>query len=160
MRHLKQAACLLSVLFVAAGAVQAGSDSEAGQQDKSSMKKEWSQTMDKLGSYTAEQRDKALKAGRRTLDAMDRRLEKMEAWTKENWDSMSEEAREKRTAMLESMREQRNEVAEWYGGMKHSSSEAWDSAKQGFIDSYDDLQKAYGEAVDSFQSDDEEPASQ
>jgi len=152
---LNRTACMLTILFVAAAPAQAGSGSESEQQ-RTSMEKQWNETMDSLSSYTAEQRDKALKAGRKTLDAMDERLEKMAAWTQENWDSMSEEARGKRTETLNAMREQRKEVAEWYGGMKHSSSEAWDSVKRGFIKSYDELQTAYGDAVDSFQSNDEE----
>ena len=159
MTFLKQAGWLLTVLFLAAGPLQAATADESEQQG-GTMAEQWNETMDALGSYTAEQRDKALKTGKKTLDAMDNRLAKLEAWTKEHWDSMSEEAREERTKMLDAMRKQRNEVAEWYGGMKHSSGQAWDSVKQGFIESYDELQQSYGDAVDSFRSDDEEPASQ
>lgn len=159
MNFLKHIVFLFSTVCMAAGPVQAAGDSESEQPNRS-MEKQWNETLETLKSSTAEQRDKALKAGRKTLDAMDERIEKMEAWTKKNWESLSEGAREKRSAMLSSMRKQRNEVAEWYGGMKHSSSEAWDNAKQGFIKSYDKLQKAYGSAVDSFQSDENEPTSE
>lgn len=156
--------CILSLAFIAALPAQAasGDDAEQAQSSMEKMKKQWTETMDALGSYTAAQRDKALKAGRETLDAMDKRIEKMEAWTQQHWDSLSEDARQKRTEMLGEMRQKRNEVAEWYGGMKHSSSEAWDSVKQGFIKSYGELQKAYGEAAQSFQSgdSDKESASQ
>lgn len=149
---------MLSLILVVAGPVQAATDTESGE-DEPGAGIQWNETMETLKSYTVEQRDKALKAGRRTLDAMDQRIEKMEAWTKENWSSLSEEAREKRTETLNAMRRQRNEAAEWYGAMKHGSSEGWDRVKQGFITSYDKLQKAYGDAVDWFQSGDEEQES-
>lgn len=159
MNHLKSSAVLLSILLVAAGPGQADSDAGPGQ-EKPALTEQWKENMEALGSYTAEQRDKAVNTGRTTLEAMDEQLEKMEAWTKENWDSMSDEARQKRTETLKAMRKQRNKVAEWYGAMKHSSSDAWDAVKKGFINSYDKLQEAYGKAVESFQSEDQEIGSE
>lgn len=153
MRYPKQALCLLAALLIVAVPAQSDNEEET-MKPNPSMEKEWNETMESLGSYSAEQRDKAVEAGRKTLDAMDERLEKMQAWTQKHWNSLSEEAKEKRTEMLKSMREQRNEAAEWYGAMKHGSAEAWDSTKQGFITSYGKLQNAYRGAVDSFQSDD------
>jgi hypothetical protein len=154
MNHSLRIPGLLCALLVAAAPVQAETSGES-EQSQQSMEQRWNETMESLRSYSAEQRDKAVEAGRKTLDAMDERLESMESWTQKHWDSMSEEAREQRTRMLNAMRRQRNEAAEWYGGMKHSSAEAWGSVKQGFIKSYDKLQRAYGDAVESFQS--EEP---
>lgn len=154
MNHLKSSIVLLSTLLVFAGSVQADTDAEPGQ-EKPALTEQWKETTEALGAYTAEQRDKAVKAGRKTLDAMDARLEKMETWTKENWHAMSEEARQKRTKTLKAMRRQRNEVAEWYGAMKHSSSDTWDGVKQGFIKSYEKLQEAYGKAAESFRSEEQ-----
>lgn len=155
MRYPKPALCLFTVLLMVAVPAQSDSGEETTEPDPS-MEKEWNETMEALGSYTAEQRDSAVEAGRKTLDAMDERLEKMQAWTQKHWNSLSEETREERTEMLKAMREQRNEAAEWYGAMKHGTAEAWDSTKQGFITSYDKLQNAYHSAVDSFESDDSE----
>ncbi|MDZ7841547.1 MAG: hypothetical protein U5R46_12165 [Gammaproteobacteria bacterium] len=155
MRYPKQALASFAVLLIVAVPVQSDSGEEATKPNPAT-EREWNETMEALGSYSAEQRDKAVEAGRKTLDAMDERLEKMQAWTQEHWDSLSEEAREERTEMLKSMREQRNQVAEWYGAMKHGSAEAWDSTKQGFITAYDKLQSTYSSAVESFQSDDKD----
>lgn len=155
MRYPKQALCLVAVLLMIAVPAQSDNEDETTKPNPS-MEKEWNETMEALGSYSAEQRDKAVEAGRKTLDAMDERLEKMQAWTQKHWNNLSEETREERTEMLKSMREQRNKAAEWYGAMKHGSAEAWDSTKQGFITSYDKLQNAYRSALDSFQSDDED----
>lgn len=152
MKRLRHSVFLcLFMLF--AGAALAASDAGSDQSDSSG--KQWSETMDALGSYTADQKDKALAAGKKTLDAMDRRIDELEAWTSEHWDSLSEETRERKTEMLSDMRRQRNKVAEWYGGMKHSSADAWDGVKQGFIKSYDKLQ----DTVRSFQSEENGEAS-
>lgn len=156
MTHPRYLACLFFTALLAAAPVQADSDTESEQPNRS-MEEQWNETMENLKSYSAEQRDQALKAGRKTLDAMDRRLDEMEAWTKEKWSSLSEDTREERTEMLRYMREQRSKVAEWYGGMKHSSSDAWESTKRGFIGAYEELQESYDDAVDSFRSGDEAP---
>lgn len=159
MNHLKTVATALLAVLIAAGAVQADSDAETEQPDRS-MAKQWNEAMETLDSATAEHREKALRTGRKTLDAMDERIEKLQAWTNEQWDSLSENTRKQRTEMLRSMREQRNNAAEWFGGMKHSSAETWEDAKQGFIKSYEKLQDVYGDAVDSLQSDDGESGSE
>jgi len=139
------------------GADTAAGETESAEQEPTG--KQWSETLETLKSYSSEQRDKALAAGKKTLDAMDERIEKLESWTSEHWDSLSKESREKKTRLLNTMREQRRKVAEWYGGMKHSSSEAWESVKQGFIRSYDKLQSAYGDAVESFREEEESGSS-
>ena len=151
MKHLTHI-LLLTSLLVMAGPAHAGSD-EAGSRE--SMSRQWHETMTALEAYSAEQRDKALEAGRKTLEAMDRRLDKMETWTQTHWDALSAQARQERKEMLTALRRQRNEVAEWYGGMKHSSADAWGDVRQGFIESYDKLQNAYSDAVESLQSDEQ-----
>lgn len=155
MNQSPRIAALLCVLLVAAAPAQAETSGES-EQSQQSMEQRWNETMELIQSYSAEQRDEAVETGRKTLEAMDARLERMESWTQRHWDSMSDEAREQRTRMLNAMRRHRKEAAEWHGGMKHSSAEAWDRVKQGFIRSYDKLQQAYGDAVESFHSD--EPA--
>lgn len=147
MKYPNITACLAVVLLASAAPANAETSSESNPQ--SAPENQWSDTLESLQAYTAEQRDKALQAGKETLDAMDRRLEKMEAWTKKHWNSLSEETREERAAAMKELREQRNEAAEWYGAMKHGSAEAWDTVKQGFIDSYDKLQSSYNAAVES-----------
>lgn len=163
MSHLRVILPALTACLFAAGPLHAdtgsGSDQENGQEQamepEKSMEKQWNETMDALGKFSAEQRDQALQSGRESLDVMDQRIERMQAWTSKHWESLSEEAREKKTQTLNAMREQRQNVAEWYGGMKHSSAETWDSVKEGFIQSYDKLQGYYRNAMESFGSDEE-----
>lgn len=161
LHHSKTIISALTAFFIAAGGVHAEGDSDsaeaAAMDSEESMAEKWNETMKKIGSYTADQRDQALETGRETLEVMDERIERMEAWTSEHWDSLSEEAREQKTRALKATREQRRKVAEWYGGMKHSSAEAWDGVKQGFISSYEKLQSVYNNAADSSGSDGETP---
>jgi len=114
------------------------------------VKHEWAQTVEALKAYTAVQRDAAVARAKQTLDAMDTRLEQLESRTQQEWDSLSQSARETREATLRTIRMQRNEAAEWYGGMKHGSAEAWESVKQGFIASYGTLNDAFGTAWSEF----------
>ncbi|MGA8261870.1 MAG: hypothetical protein WB783_16790 [Arenicellales bacterium] len=166
MRHIQKAVLASVFMFLAAGpclgaGTETGSETgtetaadthmttETGAGKQESLEKQWSRTVESLRSYSAKQRDKALEAGKKTLDAMDERIDKLEAWTSEHWSTMSTEARKKSVETLDEMRRQRNKVAEWYGGMKHSSAEAWDGVKQGFINSYDKLQSIYSNATRS-----------
>lgn len=159
-RHVIAVGAMVIVMAAPGAALASDETSEQAESDvpEQATDEGWSETVESLKSYSAEQRDKAVAAGKKTLDAMDQRIDKLEAWTSRHWSSLSEESREKKTAMLNSMREQRRKVAEWYGGMKHSSSEAWDGVKQGFIRSYDKLQAAYEDAMASFNEEEKEQA--
>ncbi len=96
MKHSKRIIFALTAFFIMAGPVHADTGGESDQEH--SMEGNGNDTMESIGSYTAEQRDKALEAGRKTLEAMDERIESMEAWLSRHWDSLSDEAREKRDA--------------------------------------------------------------
>lgn len=123
--------------------------------DLGEVKREWADAMEALKSYSAAQRDVALARAEETLDAMDRRIDKLEDRAGRQWDDLSESAREKREASLRALRRQRNEVAQWYGGMKHSSAGAWESVKQGFIESYGVLSESFRDAWNEFDSNEE-----
>ena len=123
--------------------------------DFAEVKREWADAMEALKSYSAAQRDVALARASETLDAMDQRIDRLEDRAQEQWEELSESAREKREASLRALRKQRNEVAQWYGGMKHSSAGAWESVKRGFIESYGVLSESFSEAWNEFDSDEE-----
>jgi len=118
--------------------------------DLDDVQKEWSEAVGSIKDYSAAQRDAAVEKAGATLDSMDRSIEDLEQRTADEWEDMSEEAREARLETLRELAHQRNELAEWYGGMKHSSSQAWDEVKQGFVDAYDVLQEAWQDAVEEF----------
>jgi flagellar motility protein MotE (MotC chaperone) len=131
-------------------------DSPEDSADLDQVKREWAETVDALKHYSAAQRDAAVDRAEQTLDAMDRRIEQLEARTRQQWGKLTQSAREAREATLQRLRMQRNQAAEWYGGMKHSSAGAWESVKQGFIDSYAVLSDSFRKARDEF-GDDEAP---
>jgi len=145
--------CLVLVPMTGLAADHSGADERSTDTtDFDQVKREWAETLDALKNYSAAQRDSAVASAEQTLDAMDRRIELLETRTRQQWDKLTQSARESRETTLHTLRMQRNQVAEWYGGMKHSSVNAWESVKQGFIDSYvvlsDSFRKAWNELDD------------
>jgi multidrug efflux pump subunit AcrA (membrane-fusion protein) len=120
------------------------------------LRQEWAEAVDAFNSYSAAQREAALARAKTTLQAMDARIEQLQAQADDQWDQLSQSARQKRQATLRALREQRNRVAEWYGGMKHSSAGAWDDVKDGFVGAYGILTRSFGNALAEFDSDEGE----
>lgn len=108
------------------------------------VRKEVSEAVQAIGSYTAEQRDAAVAKAKEALAATDRHIDQLQEKIDRNWSSMSEAARENARIAMHNLQQQRTELAEWYGGLKHSSAKAWDDIKQGFAKSY----KALGESLE------------
>ena len=148
-------ACSLLLGPGAAVAASPGAEDASPDTDLSEVQREWAETVEALKSYSATQRDAAVSKAQQTLQAMDRRIEQLEARTGQQWDKLSHSAREARQATLRTLRAQRNQAAEWYGAMKHSSASAWGSVKQGFIDSYGALSDSFAKAWNEFDSDEE-----
>ena len=123
--------------------------------DKTSIediKKETRDLLKTLGTFTADQKDEALRKIKGALERLDKRLDALEARVDENWDKLDQAAREKSRASLKALRKQRNQAAEWYGRMKNSSGEAWEQMKKGFSDSYKSLQTAWEKSKKEFDS--------
>jgi TolA-binding protein len=157
MRTVLIGICLMLGTVAAFAATPPSSGSESPDSaDLSTVKREWAETVTALTSYTAAQRDMAVARARQELDSMDRHIEQLESRTRQEWDSLNQEARETRETALRALRKQRNEVAEWYGSMKYSSADAWDSVRQGFIDSYGVLNDAFSKAWREFEDHPEE----
>jgi TolA-binding protein len=136
----------------------AADESATSRADLDQLKRESAETIDALKQYSAAQRDVAVDKAEQTLEAMDRRIEQLEARTRQQWGKLTQSAREARETTLQRLRVQRNQAAEWYGGMKHSSAGAWESVKQGFIDSYAVLSDSFRKARDEFGDDDSQTA--
>ena len=123
--------------------------------DAQKLKKEWSEAMQTLKSYSIEQRDQARDMAQQKLATMDERIERLEAQIDEKWDEWSEEARQRHQNALQTLRGQRKELQQWYDNMKHSSADAWEKVKQGFINAYDELSTSVGKAQSEFNNRDE-----
>ena len=77
------------------------------------------------------------------MSALDKRIQELEQQLSENWDDMSDTARERSQKSLESLREQRARVQNWYQELKESSASAWERARKGFSEAYEALSEQW-----------------
>ena len=103
-----------------------------------------------LGQYGAEQRDKALERSKPALEDLDRRLDALETSIENNWDEMSQAAREASREAMRELRRQRVELAEKYGALKSSSAGAWEQMREGFLDAFSVLNEAWEKSIQEF----------
>ena len=147
-------ATFLSMVLVLSGAaVGAAGQHKQKEQDAATaaeVQEKAAATYQAMKEYSAEQRDEAIAAAQKRLRQLDARIETMQQNLDENWQEMSQGARQKSRATMDRLRQQRREVAEWYGGIQHSSAEAWEKVKKGFAASYDRLENAVFEARKEF----------
>lgn len=128
----------------------------AGQVDtgKSSMqdvKKEVGEAADAIKRYSVDQREAALSKAQAVMDALDDKIDKLEASIHKNWEKMDQATRRQAQAALDNLKMQRKKMVESYGALKHSSAGAWEQVKKGFADSYDDLHDAWQRAKEEFE---------
>lgn len=103
-----------------------------------------------LKSYSADQRDEAIRQSKSALENLDRRIDALETRVDNNWDKMNKAARENARNSLKEVRKQRTKVAEWYGSLKSSSEDAWAHMKKGFSDAYNALYDAWEKSEKEF----------
>lgn len=114
------------------------------------IKQEAEDLTEAIKSYSAEQRDEALREAKRAIETLDSGIESMQRKLDREWEQMDQSARQKVQASMRTLRSKRNELAEWYGGLKHSSAKAWEDVKKGFLRSYRTLGEAFEQAQNEF----------
>jgi len=114
------------------------------------VQQKWGEAIAAIKGYSANQRDKAIVEAQQMLDAMDERIDQLDAQTRREWDHLSQSGRQKREATLHALRRQREDLSEWYGGMKHGSAAAWETVKRGFINAYGTLSDSFSKAASEF----------
>jgi TolA-binding protein len=114
------------------------------------IKKETQELINTLQRYSVEQRDQAVKEADKALEKLDGRIAKLERRIDNNWDQMTQAARQKAQTSLKTLRQQRIKLAEWYGSFKHSSADAWKEMKKGFTDAYKTMSDSWGKAIREF----------
>ncbi len=139
---------VLMICFLSIAQAQSGNDTATAQD----VKKETEELINTLQQYSAAQRDQAVKEAEQALNKLDRRIEELETRVDDNWDKMSQSARQKVKANLKALRQQRNELAEWYGGLKNSSADAWEQMKKGFSNAYQALSDSWEKAKGEFET--------
>ena len=136
---MRDAALIIALigLFPVVPAFPADPPSEKG--EKKEVGQELREEVEAIKTYSAAQRDAAVKKGKAVLEGLDARIERMKSKIHQNWDRMDASARKKASASLEAIQKQRSEIAKWYDSLnlKESSAEAWENAKKGFVESYE-----------------------
>ena len=105
-----------------------------------------------LQKYSAKQRDQAVKEADLAIKKLDERIDRLETRADNNWDDLTQSAREETKANLKALRKQRNELAEAYGSFKSSSADASNKMRKGFSDAYQSLSNSWEKAVNEYES--------
>ena len=143
MKKLSRKSGLPMLLLVASLGFAPGLVGAAEETSAADIRRETSELLQALKSYSAEQRDEAIEKSRAALDSLDRRIQALETHMLEQWDEMDDAARARTRASLQALREQRTRVAEWYGSLKSASASAWDHIRQGFSSAYEVMLEAW-----------------
>lgn len=145
---------LLGIAPLSLAAQHEASGHENGKTTAKEVRREVTDAAEAIKNYTADKRDEGAKKAKAALDALDVRIEAMEARIDKNRDKMDAAAREQARSTLHALRKQRVQVAEWYGGLKNSSADAWGQMKTGFSDAYKSLRHAWEKADRQYGEDD------
>ena len=113
------------------------------------IRSEISEAFDAIGTYSVQQRDEAMARAEETLAEVDAEIDQLEDTTWENWNEMSQAAKNKSAAALKDLRRRRNKLSERYGALKHGADSAWEDLKGGFSDAWNDLKAAWQDADDA-----------
>ncbi|MBR9882588.1 MAG: hypothetical protein GYB21_02585 [Oceanospirillales bacterium] len=107
------------------------------------VKRDTQELIKSIGSFTADKKDQAVEEAKDSLNKLDQRIDALQAKIDQNFDDMSDAARQEAREDMKTLRKLRNKTAEWYGSMKTSSADAWDQMKKGFSNAYKDLAEAW-----------------
>lgn len=103
-----------------------------------------------VADYGEDQRDEVAREFESAMSEVDQRLAEFENDVRENWDSLSEEARREAQQDLAMIETRRAELAEAYDELKSDSGAAWEEIKKGFTEAYADISSAIDEAEKEF----------
>lgn len=149
IKKIKSAGLALVCLLLLSGAANGLQEQESTTAED--LRREVSEAMEAIASYSAQQRDEALSKAREAMDRLDVEIERREATLRENWAEMSERSRELASARLQDMRQARQQLAEQYGGLASGSASAWTELRQGFSNAWSAFSDAW-RAADEEQS--------
>jgi DNA repair exonuclease SbcCD ATPase subunit len=151
--NVKEIAPLVSTLILLAAfgcAPTCWAQAAGGKPTMENVEKQVGEAADAIKRYSADQRDEALSKAKAAMDALDAKIDKLEASIRRNWEKMDQATRRKAQAALDELKRQRKRMSESYGALKQSSAGAWEHVKNGFADSYEDLRDAWQKAKDEF----------
>ncbi len=139
---------MIFVFFLSVQA-QSGGDTVTAQE----VEKETKELINALQQYSIEQRDQAVKEIDQALKRLDGQIDELEERVENNWDTMSQAARQKAIENRKALRQQRIELAERYGSFKNSSINSWKEMKKGFSDAYQEMSDSWEQAIKEYNKD-------
>lgn len=140
---------VMTCFFALSAQAQSGGDTVTAQD----VEKETKELINALQQYTIEQRDQAVKEIDQALKKLDGQIDELESRVDNNWEKMTQAARQEARANLKTLRQQRIELAEQYGSFKDSSINAWAQMKKGFTDAYQAMSDSWEKALEEYNTD-------
>lgn len=137
---------VMMLLFTLSAQAQSHSDTVTAED----VEKETKELINALQQYTIEQRDQAVKEIDQALKQLDGQIDELEGRVDNNWDKMTQAARQEARANLKTLRQQRIELAERYGSFKNSSINAWEQMKKGFSGAYQAMSDSWQKAINEY----------
>lgn len=147
------AVALLGIATASPASQHEASKPESDKTTSKEVRQEMTDAAEAIKGYTADKRDEAAAKAKASLDALDVRINALEARIDKNWEKMDKAAREQARSTMKELRKQRVAVAEWYGSLKNGTAEAWEHTKKGFSDAYTSLQRAWKKAEGQYRED-------
>ncbi|HON37594.1 MAG: hypothetical protein ACOX3E_05510 [Desulfomonilia bacterium] len=114
------------------------------------VEREVEEAAEAIRDYSIEQRDEALRQGRKAMDDIDSRIIRFREQISEHWNEMEPEMRSQARETLKALQQQRSEVARRLDELRTSSAGAWEEVKQGFVRSYEDLRRSFERAGETY----------
>ena len=144
------------VLFAFLGAVSAQEraktepQAEAASEDdeREDMRKEVEEAARAIEAYSIARRDEAQQRARAAIDAMDRRIARLQSDWDRGAERMSAAARANRERAMADLRKQRDELSFGYRKMQDSSAEAWSRIRDDFVSAYRRIADSVRKAAD------------
>ncbi len=110
------------------------------------IKKKLSGAFESISTYTANQRDAAIKNTKEALNEIDKDIDKLEERAEKGWDTTKDVSKEKSDEALKEVQEQRDTLADQYEVMKNSSGSAWEDIKGGVSKAWKDLKATWSKS--------------
>lgn len=124
--------------------------SDSGKDESAAVKREASEALDAIKSYSAEQRDQAVQELDDVLTRLDSRIAALKVRIDNKAADMKDDARANAESTMNELRQARDALGEKYEDLKDSSGDAWGRVKNAFAESYESVSQSLQRATEEF----------
>jgi peptidoglycan hydrolase CwlO-like protein len=142
MRTLKRTLIGLSAL---AALTLAGCEREPEAADADDVKRQARELAETLKSYSADQKEEALKEAGKALNDLNEGVEQLRERVSERWSEMDEATRRNARRELAQLEGEQAELIDRLEALRNASGDAWARVAQGFAAAYEELRDAWQE---------------